>query len=168
MATARRRRGRPGEERVAVRDLRPGAAAGRGLRLPSGATVALGTPLSGDQVEVLRSVAPQATVPILTRGAVGAVALGPKAVAARAEILQGALRANLPPWPAAGRAVRPQVGEDAAVALELAASGRAERVDLARIGDCGAPCPAAAQKPGEWPESGCAGELRRVAPASAG
>ena len=90
-------------QRAEVADLREGAIAGRRVRLPSGQAVAMGSPLSRDQLKDLASGG-ITEIEVLSGTALRSDSVTSPATRARAAILQAVMRANLSTRPPARRA----------------------------------------------------------------
>lgn len=111
-------------QRAEVADLREGAIAGRRVRLPSGQSVPMGTPLSRDVLRELVSGG-VTEIEVLSGSALRSESVNSPATQARASILQAVMRGNLKTKPPARRAVDEDKGQAAARALEVAVASAA-------------------------------------------
>ena len=119
-------------QKAEIADLREGAIAGRRVRLPSGQSIPMGSPLSRDQIKDLAGGG-VTEIEILSGTALRSDAVTSPATQARATLLQAVMRANLRTRPPARRAVDEAHGQAAARAVEVAVTTAAWFAPIADV-----------------------------------
>jgi len=119
-------------QKVEIADLREGAIAGRRVRLPSGQSIPMGSPLSRDQIKDLAGGG-VTEIEVLSGTALRSDSVTSPATQARATLLQAMMRANLRTRPPARRAVDEANGQAAARAVEVAVTTAAWFAPIADV-----------------------------------